>query len=243
MTTTIPSPYPLNGGAVTCEVTNLVPTSSTPASVVGQLWYVQNTNTLYICAGYSTSTGFIWQQLYPGQSVPNPPTGALYYNGTAVDGYILNSALQVFGANSSGAPAALSLVAGTGISVVPSGNAVTITNTAIGVVTSFSTVAVNTTMNVSQGYVVTAPANMALPSPSVIGNTVIVIATVAGVKITQNASQQIQYPSSSSASTFTTLGTSGSYTAAVAGASVTLTCINSSNLWIAYSQNGNWIPV
>jgi hypothetical protein len=84
---------------------------------------------------------------------------------------------------------------------------------------------------------------MALPSPSVIGNTVIVIATVAGVKITQNASQQIQYPSSSSASTFTTLGTSGSYTAAVAGASVTLTCINSSNLWIAYSQNGNWIPV
>ncbi|MGL5041297.1 MAG: hypothetical protein ACRC6D_14615 [Aeromonas sp.] len=192
--------------------------------------------------GYEVGTGFIWKQVYPGQTLPTPPTGSLYYNGTNVEGIILDSDNQVLGTDGAGQPAALSIVAGEGIDVVQSGQTLTVTNTSIGAVTSWSAVSTNTQMIGGRGYIVSTPAIMTLPPAGTLGESIIVIALIAGVEIAQNADQQIQYPSSNSIAASTTLGVAGSYTSAVAGAIATLVATDvTATRWIV-QISGNWIP-
>lgn len=239
----IQSPYPLNGGSVSSKVSNFAPTASTPADFVGQEVLVQTTpQSYYKNYGYEVGTGFIWKQVYPGQTLPTPPTGSLYYNGSTVEGIVLDSDNQVLGTDGAGQPAPLSIVAGDGISVVQSGPTLTVTNTSIGVVTSWAAISTNTQMLGSRGYVVSTGATMTLPATGTLGESIVVIALTFGVKIAQNAGQQIQYPSASGTAAKTTAGETGSYTSAVAGAFLTLVCTdNTGTLWAA-QITGNWLP-
>lgn len=242
----IPAPYPVNGGFVKSKVlaASDAPTSSTPADFIGQEAFVQTTPpSYYKNYGYDVSEGFIWKQVYPGQTIVTPPVGALYFDGTAVQGYPLTGNNQVLGTDGAGNPAAATIVAGTGISIIQSGPVMTVTNTSIGAVTSWASVAVNTALNVSEGYITTTAATLTLPATASLGATIVIVALVAGVVIAQGAGQQIQYPSATATPALTTAGAAGSYTSAVAGAVATLICCNNAGtLWLA-DISGNWIAV
>jgi hypothetical protein len=229
------SPFPLNGGVVSSGVSNFAPTTSTPAEVIGQLVWVPNTQNLYICAGFTPGIGFIWVNLTPA-ALTNPPTGSLYYNGSAVVGYPLTANLELLGTNGSGSPSIVSLNAGAGVSISQSGSLITITNTAMGVVANWQSVAINTQMVTSVGYIATAAATLTLPATAALGQIVIVNAVVSGVVIACNASQQVKGVGSNT-------GVGGSLIALTAGSCLILESQNSTgSAWGVISISGSWEP-
>jgi hypothetical protein len=228
------SPYPVNAGTVVSTVSNIAPTTSTPPSVVGELILVPNTNSLYVSAGFLPGTGYIWVNLTPA-ALANPPIGSLYFNGSSVQGYPLTSTRQLLGTDGNGGPGAVSLNAGTGISVVQSGSLITVTNTALGVVSSWQTTAVNTTTTAATGYIVTAAATMTLPASPSLGAIVIIEAVASGVVVQAQSTQTIVGVGSST-------GTGGSLVGLTPGSSVTLVAQSGGNSWVIQSISGSWTP-
>lgn len=131
------------------------------------------------------------------------------------------------------------ITAGTGISVTPGANTITIAASA----TSFawSTITASQTAAVNNGYFINKAGTLALalPATSAVGDVIEVanINTATGVQFTQAANQQIFIGNTS-----TTLGAAGTLTSIAVGDTLKIVCRTANLVWQVTSMVGNWTP-
>lgn len=158
---------------------------------------------------------------------------------TGIDGVNVGSVARVVTENSDQLGTAI-ITAGTGISVVPGANTITINS--VGGGTTWTVIAADQTAAVNNGYFCNKAGTLALalPAASAVGDTIRVvnINTTTGTQFTQAAGQQIFFAGSS-----TTLGATGTLTSSAVGDSITLVCRTANLEWWATSIVGNWTNV
>lgn len=132
------------------------------------------------------------------------------------------------------------ITAGTGISVTPGANTITIAT--IGGGFAWSVITADQTAVVENGYFCNKAGTLALalPAASAIGDTIEVTNenTALGVQFTQAAGQQILI-----GNTNTTLGATGTLTSSAVGDTLTIVCKTANTIWRVTSMVGNWTPV
>lgn len=132
------------------------------------------------------------------------------------------------------------ITAGTGIVITPSANAITIS--AIGEGLTWSTITVNQTAVVDNGYFCNKAGTLALalPAASAVGDVIEVTNenTALGVQFTQAAGQQILI-----GPTNTTLGATGTLTSSAVGDTLKIVCKTANTIWRVTSMVGNWTIV
>lgn len=128
------------------------------------------------------------------------------------------------------------ITAGSGISVVPTANVITIN--AVGGGVTWTVITVNQTAAVNNGYICNKAGTLALalPAVSAIGDVIEVtgINTAAGWQITQAAGQQIFIGTSS-----TTLGATGTLTSTAIRDSIRMVCVVANVTWNVLSVTGS----
>ncbi len=133
------------------------------------------------------------------------------------------------------------ITAGTGISVTPGANTITIAATGMGAFT-WSVIAADQTAAVNNGYFCNKAGTLALllPAASAVGDTIEVANenTALGVQFTQAAGQQILI-----GNTNTTLGATGTLTSSAVGDTLRIVCKVANTIWRVTSGWGNWSPV
>lgn len=153
-----------------------------------------------------------------------------------IDGVNVGSVAKVV-TEVSGQLGSATITAGTGTSIVPTANTITIN--AVGGGVTWTVIAVNQTAAVNNGYFCNKAGTLAiaLPAVSAVGDTikVININTALGVQFTQAANQQIFISSVS-----TTLGATGTLTSSVVGDTLTLVCSVANLTWWAEDFVGAW---
>lgn len=132
------------------------------------------------------------------------------------------------------------ITAGTGISITPTTNLITIAATGAGAF-AWSVITANQTAAVNKGYFCNKAGTLtlALPATSAVGDVIEVnnINTATGTQFTQAAGQQIFIGSSS-----TTLGATGTLTSSAVGDSLKIVCSVANTTWRVTSGWGNWTP-
>lgn len=132
------------------------------------------------------------------------------------------------------------ITAGSGISVTPGANTITIANTAAGL--TWTVITANQTAAVNNGYFCNKASTLALalPASSAIGDVIEVanINTATGTQITQALGQQIFI-----GNTNTTSGATGTLTSTALGDSLKLVCRAANTTWQCVSMIGNWTVV
>ncbi len=133
------------------------------------------------------------------------------------------------------------ITAGSGISITPGANTITIAATASGsfawsVITANQTAAVNNGYFCNKGSTLT----LALPAVSAVGDVIEVsnVNTALGVQFTQAANQQIFI-----GNTNTTLGATGTLTSSATGDALKIVCRTANLVWYVTSMVGNWTVV
>lgn len=167
--------------------------------------------------------------------------GAVFSNTTttgALQAATLTSGQLLIGGTTT--PAAATLTAGTGVSIVNGNNAITIN--ALGVVNTWvDATSATQAILVQTGYV-TDHVNVAytLPATAVLGDTFQIVGKLGITTINQNAGQQLLIGNASS-----TVGVGGSFTGTNVGDSIQFVCITAgaSTIWRASSAIGNWTVV
>lgn len=131
------------------------------------------------------------------------------------------------------------ITAGAGIVVTPGANTITIST--IGGGLTWSTITVNQTAAVENGYFCNKAGTLALalPATSAVGDEISVTNenTALGVQFTQAAGQQILI-----GDTNTTLGATGTLTSSAVGDTLTIVCKTANTIWRVTSMVGNWTP-
>jgi hypothetical protein len=132
------------------------------------------------------------------------------------------------------------ITAGTGITVTPTANTITIAGVGGGV--TWTVITINQTAVINNGYFCNKAGTLALalPAASAVGDVieVININTTTGTQFTQAAGQQIFFAGSS-----TTLGVGGTLTSTQVGDTIKLICRTANLTWFASSIVGNWTNV
>lgn len=194
-------------------------TATYPATTtINQILYSSSNNTV---SGLSTDNKAV---------LTTGATGIPVLTALATDG-------QLIIGSTSGVPAAATLTAGTGVSIVNASNSITVN--AIGGGLSW-TVVTGTTQSaaVNNGYIANnaGQVTITLPATSAVGDTVAVmgINNATGWKIAQNAGNQIFFGTSS-----TTSGTGGSLTSTATRDVVYLVCVVANGAWNVVSSIGN----
>lgn len=159
-----------------------------------------------------------------------------------IDGVNVGSTAKVVTMGTAGTADQLgtaTITAGTGISITPGANTITIDAIASGM--AWSVINADQTAVVSNGYFCNKAGTLllALPAVSVVGDTIEVcnINNATGIQITQAAGQQIFI-----ANTSTTLGAAGTLTSTQIGDSLKLVCSAANTTWRVLSMIGNWTP-
>lgn len=158
-------------------------------------------------------------------------------NSTGVLSWIALTDGQVVVGSTAGSPAAASLTAGTGITITPGSNSITIAATAVSGITWNDVIGTTQTLAANNGYNCTnvGLTTCALPATAAKFSYIHVIATTAaGWKITQSAGQQIQFGNLA-----TTLGAGGSLQSTAIGDSVLLLTTTANTTWFVLSATGN----
>lgn len=129
------------------------------------------------------------------------------------------------------------ITAGTGITVTPGANSITISATTTGMPWTVVTGA-SQALAVNNGYIANnaGTINFSLPASSAVGNTIRItgINNATGWKITQGAGQQIFFGTSS-----TTAGAGGSITSSATRDSIEIVCVVANTTWNVLSCIGN----
>ena len=127
------------------------------------------------------------------------------------------------------------LTGGTGITITPGANTITISGTGGGI--TWSVITVDQTAAVNDGYFCNKAGTLALalPAASVVGD--VIENTALGVQFTQAAGQQILI-----SGTNTTLGATGTLTSSVVGDTLKIVCKTANTIWRVTSMVGNWTP-
>lgn len=132
------------------------------------------------------------------------------------------------------------ITAGSGITVTPGANTITIAATG-GSSFSWSVITADQTAAINNGYICNKAGTLALalPATSAVGSIIEVTNenTALGIQFTQSAGQQILIGSSS-----TTSGATGTLTSSAVGDSLRLVCITANLTWRVTSGWGNWTP-
>jgi ribosomal protein L14 len=118
----------LNPGTIQSKSLTFSPTAATPAQYVGQEYWVELNQTYWKNVGYSVAIGYLWVQLYPSTTALTIPDGALYGVSNALTGIPLTADLTFLG-SSGGTGAAITFVAGSGISLTQAAGTLTIAST------------------------------------------------------------------------------------------------------------------
>ncbi|MGH3055846.1 MAG: hypothetical protein ACRDL7_12810, partial [Gaiellaceae bacterium] len=131
------------------------------------------------------------------------------------------------------------ITAGTGVSVVPAANTITISATGGGV--SWSVITANQTAAINHGYFCNKAGTLALalPATSAVGDVIEVanINTTTGTQFTQAAGQQIFFGNAS-----TTSGATGTLTSIAVGDTLKMVCRTANTVWQVTSSIGTWTP-
>lgn len=132
------------------------------------------------------------------------------------------------------------ITAGSGISITPSANTITIAATGAGSF-AWSIITADQTAAVNNGYICNKAGTLALalPATSAVGDIIEVTNqnTALGIQFTQSTLQQILLGNSG-----TTIGATGTLTSSAVGDSLKLVCITANLTWRAVSGWGNWTP-
>ncbi len=179
----------------------------------------------------------------PGQSarisIGTPATHTTFF-AAGIDGVNVGSVATVVTENANQLGTAV-LTAGTGISITPAANLITIAATGAGSFT-WSVITANQTAVVNNGYFCNKAGTLALllPAASAVGDTIEVSNenTALGTQLTQAAGQQILI-----GNTNTTLGATGTLTSTAVGDTLTLVCYIANTTWRVVSMVGNWTVV
>ena len=131
------------------------------------------------------------------------------------------------------------ITAGSGISVTPGANTITIAATATAF--SWSVITADQTAAVNNGYLCNKAGTLALalPATSAVGDIIEVTNenTALGVQFTQAAGQQILI-----GNTNTTFGATGTLTSSAVGDTLKIVCKVANTIWRVTSGWGNWTP-
>lgn len=190
-------------------------------TTVNQILYSSATNTV---AGLATANSAV---------ITTTAAGVPVATALATDG-------QLIIGSTAGAPAAATLTAGAGISIVNAGNSITITNTGAGVPWTVVTGATQA-LAVANGYIGNrgTAITYTLPATAAVGDIIEILNIGAGLPvIAQNAGDYINFTSST-----TTPGVGGSLTAVDQFASITLICVVANDGWNVLSSTGSWTVV
>lgn len=156
-----------------------------------------------------------------------------------IDGVNVGSVAKVATINSDQLGSA-TITAGTGVSVVPTANTITINATGGGV--AWSVISADQTAAVNRGYFCNKAGLLllALPTTAAVGDVIEVvnINTAAGARMTQAAGQQIFI-----GNTNTTLGAGGTLSSTALGDSIKLVCRTANTIFQVVSMMGNWDPI
>lgn len=131
------------------------------------------------------------------------------------------------------------ITAGTGITVTPGANTITIASSSTAFV--WSVITANQTAAVNNGYFCNKAGTLALalPAASAVGDVIEVTNenTALGIQFTQAAGQQILI-----GNTNTTLGATGTLTSSAVGDTLKIVCKVANTIWRVTSGWGNWTP-
>lgn len=141
--------------------------------------------------------------------------------------------------STSGAPAAATLTAGTGITITNASNSVTIANTNPSGMSWTDATGATQALAVNNGYVTDHSATVVytLPATAALGDRIAIVGKLGLATITPNANQQILVGSTSG-----TVGATGTLVSNNVGDCVELRCITAgtSTIWRADSMMGTW---
>jgi hypothetical protein len=165
-----------------------------------------------------------------GTGVSNPTAhGILIGEGSSAATSLVLSAGQIPIGTTSSDPAGATLTAGTGISIGSTTGAITITNTAGGVLAWSDVTGTTQAKAINNGYIAdnAGLVTLTLPATAAIGSVISVQGKGAGGwAIAQNASQAIHF-----GNIVTTTGTGGSLASSNQWDSITVICVTANNIW------------
>jgi len=188
-----------------------------------------------ICVGYNvTGTSGQSNVMRLGATSGTEAISATYISGIA--GVNVGSVATVVTESGNQLGTAV-ITAGTGITITPSANAITISTTTA--TDTWSIITASQTAAVNQGYFCNASGTLALALPAVSAVGSIIEVTnennAAGIQFTQAAGQQIFFGTAS-----TTLGATGTLTSTALGDSLKMVCGVANTTWRVISSIGNW---
>lgn len=220
-TATYPSVATGTGTILRADGTNWVATTATyPATTtINQLLYSSSNN---VIAGLSTANRGV---------LTTGATGIPVITALATDG-------QLIIGSTAGAPAAASLSAGSGISITPGSNSITIAATGAAGLAWTDVTGASQTIVAGNGYLSDRAGAVAftLPASGTIGDIFAIVGVQGSWNIVQNANQQIKFGSSA-----TTVGATGSIASTNAGDCIECVATNTSasTVWRVRSSVGN----
>ena len=193
-----------------------------------------------ICIGYSVrGTGAESNTLHIGNGTSAVAGGLTQAFICGIDGVNVGSVAKVLTMASDQLGTA-TITAGSGITVTPGANTITISS--IGAGLTWSVITANQTAAVENGYFCNKAGTLALalPAASAIGDIIEVTNenTALGVQFTQAAGQQILI-----GNTNTTLGATGTLTSSAVGDTLKIVCKTANTIWRVLDMVGNWSPV
>lgn len=193
--------------------------------MIGSVGVVADNNTLRIGNATGAGTGNLTKAFIAG-----------------IDGVNVGSTAKIVSLGTAGTVNQLgstTITAGTGITVTPGANTITISSIGSGL--TWSVITANQTAAVENGYFCNKAGTLALalPAASAVGDVIRVsnINTATGVQFTQAAGQQIFIGNTS-----TTLGATGTLTSSAVGDALEIVCSTANLTWQTISSMGNWTP-
>lgn len=158
-----------------------------------------------------------------------------FSNSATVTGQVTADGQLLIGATASPNIRVATLTAGAGISITNGAGAITITNT--GSAFPWTTVTINTSMAVNNGYVTNAGSQlqMTLPATAAVGDVIEILGRgTGGFIVKQNAGQTIHFGGTSS-----TTGTGGSVASINQYDTILLKCLITNTDWSVTSASSN----